>query len=122
MPSLQQVTVSAQIPDYGDLAAKYPRHVNKAQGSLNSVWNSIMTPQTCLIARAFATLGFPPVTAVADAIARLHQSGAVTESWDVTKQFSGVFIAVLMESNGLTKTGLRRGVPHTDWNVGTCFS
>jgi hypothetical protein len=122
MPATVQAVISALIPDFTDLAVKYPRHVGMAQGTMNPVWLLAARPETFLIARALATLGFPPVTAIADDVERLHRAGGITAQWDLTKQFSGVAIAVLMEGNGFVNTGRKRGVPHDAWNVGTCFS
>ena|SRR6266540_2301614 len=122
MPSTVPAVITALIPDFTDLAARYPRHAGMAQGTMNSVWLLAARPETFLIARAFATLGFPPVTAIADDVERLHRAGGIAAQWDLTKQFSGVAIAVLMESNGFVNTGRKRGVPHDAWNVGACFS
>jgi hypothetical protein len=59
---------------------------------------------------------------IAVEVERLHRAGQIAAGWDLTKQFSGVAIAVLMESNGYTNTGKKRVVPHDAWNVGACFS
>ena len=121
MATRRQAVISAMIPDLQDLAAKYPRHTGMAQGVMNPVWSLASTPETFLVAKALATLGFPPVTAIADEVENLHRAGHVAAQWDLTKQFSGVAIAVLMESNGYVKSGRKRAVPHDAWNVGTCF-
>jgi hypothetical protein len=110
------------IPDYQDLAVKYPRHVRMAQNVMNPVWSLAATPETFLIAHAFAALGLPPVSAIAVQVERLYRDGRVAAQWDLTKQFSGVAIAVLMECNGSMNDGKKRVVPHDAWNVGACFS
>jgi hypothetical protein len=122
MASRVQAVISAMIPDMDDLAVKYPRHVGMAEGIMNSVWELAATPETFLVAKAMAILGLPPVSAIADEVDKLHQAGGITAQWDLTKQFSGVAIAVLMESNGFVNSGRKRSVPHDAWNVGTCFN
>lgn len=122
MPSRRQSVISAVIPDFQDLAAKYPRHVGMAQGTMNPVWNVAAMPETFIVARALAALGFPPVSAIAVEVDRMHRAGQIAAQWDLTKQFSGVAVAVLMEVNGFTNTGKKRVVPHDAWNVGACFS
>jgi hypothetical protein len=122
MATRRQAIISAMIPDFQDLTAKYPRHTGMAQGVMNPIWSLATTPETFLVAKALATLGFPPVTAIADDVEKLHRAGHVAAQWDLTKQFSGVAIAVLMESNGFVKSGRKRAVPHDAWNVGTCFA
>lgn len=122
MPVRQQSVISAMVPDLQDLAAKYPRHVGMARGVMNPIWSLAATPETFLVARAFAALGLPPVSAVAVEAERLHRGGHVAAQWDLVKQFSGVAVAVLMECNGYTNTGKKRVVPHDAWNVGACFS
>jgi hypothetical protein len=122
MPARRQSVISAMIPDLQDLSAKYPRHVGMAQGIMNPVWSLATTPETFLVAQALAALGFPPVSAIAVEVERMHRAGQVAAQWDLTKQFSGVAIAVLMESNGFANTGKKRVVPHDAWNVGACFS
>lgn len=122
MATRVEATVVAMIPDFADLGTKYPRHVGMAQGTMGQVWELATDPKTFLVARAFATLGFPPVTAIADDVATAHQAGRINAPWDLTKQFSGVAIAVLMEANGYRNLGRKRGVPHANWNVGTCFA
>src|SRR5262245_7252381 len=118
MPTRRQSVISAMIPDLQDLTAKYPRHVGLAQNVMNPVWSLAATPETFLVAQALAALGFPPVSAIAAEVESMHRSGRVAAQWDLTKQFSGVAIAVLMESNGYMNTGKKRVVPHDAWNVG----
>lgn len=122
MPARRQAVISAMIPDLQDLATKYPRHVGMAQGVMNPVWSLATTPETFFVAQVLVALGFPPVSAIAVEVERMHRAGQVAAQWDLTKQFSGVAIAVLMESNGYTNTGKKRVVPHDAWNVGACFS
>lgn len=122
MPVQTQAVVSAMIPNLNDLGQKYPRHVGMAQGVMRPVWSLASKPETFLVAKAFAELGFPPVTAIAAELFRVHQGGQVPAAWDLTKQFAGVAIAVLMEANGFSNAGRKRGVPHAAWNVGTCFT
>lgn len=122
MATRVHATISAMIPDYNDLAARYPRHVGLAQGAMQPVWRLAMTPETFLNAEAFAILGIPAVAAIADQTRQLYQSGQVGMQWDSVKKFAGVAIAVLMECNGFINTRLKRTVPHDDWNVGSCFT
>lgn len=121
MATSVQEQVTARIPSFDDLAAKYPRHVGMAQGQMNPIWSLATRPATFLVAQAFAKLGFPPVTAIASDVDRLHRTGRISSEWDLAKQFAGVAIAVLMESNGYVNAGRKRGVPHPAWNVGSCF-
>jgi hypothetical protein len=118
----RQAVISAMIPDMQDLATKYPRHVGMAQGVMRAVWSLVTTPETFRAARTLATLGLPPVSAIAAEVEELHRTGHVAAKWELIKQFSGVAIAVLMECNGYENTGRKRAVPHAAWNVGACFT
>jgi hypothetical protein len=122
MPVPVQAVITAMVPDLNDLGQEYPRHVGMAQGVMSPVWTLATKPETFLKAEAFAELGFPPVTAVAAEVHRVHQAGQINAAWDLTKQFAGVAIAVLMKANGYSNAGRKRSVPHAAWNVGTCFT
>lgn len=111
-----------QLPSIQDFAAKYPPYGPWAEGKGKFLWDLLMTPENFLRARFATELGLPAVAGVAhicDLAAKKQGFDLKTDRF--AKQAVGAMICVLMEANGLEKTGERKAISHQAFTKGTVY-
>jgi len=109
------------IPNLKEFGEKYPQFFNLAQNDGNFLFNIIMIPQTFILAKVLSDFRYPAVLSVADiCYQEAKQKRGFVFSNNV-KQFIGAAICSLMEVNSYEKTGIKKSIPHPQFNRGEFY-
>jgi hypothetical protein len=115
------ITITVNTLNTDEFSKEYPQYGPFAKGDGNFLFQSIMTPESFIKAKAITDLGYPAVAGVAELCCMAVKEQSVIQWTPFVKQFIGAVVCSLMEANNYLKTGKKKSIPHPAFTKGEVY-
>ena len=117
----QSISLSVQIPELNDFEARFPQYGPFARGNGSFIFNLIMDPMSFFRCKFATELNLPAMAGIAETCYFATSQQKVVPFDGFLKQFIGALVCNLMETNGFSKSGKKKSVPHHEYTKGEFY-